>query len=160
MYYGMDISSKKVAIAGYDGDGYFVHEIKAPTKYDWIARFHYLYDALSDYVAENITEEDIVYVEDIPYVRNIKTLIILIHFVSMCRRIFYVAGITHYFISTNSYKSKTGVETYRKSREEVKKLSKERCKEIFGVDDSYNQDMIDALLIAYACYVDNHEDLH
>ena len=149
MIVGIDISSFKLALGCIDNEGHSVVELKSSPKKNWVERFYFLYGKFQEYVRENLTINDIVYIEEIPYVRNKKTFAMLTSFLAMCRLVLYAAGIQYHIIHHSTWKKTAEVKTYRLKSAEVKVEVAKRCKELFDIGDSVSQDGMDALLIAY-----------
>ena len=157
MIHGIDLSSKKIAIASYDDGNLLFREIIAPKKLDWLARFYWLHDGFGQYVQEHFNKNDVVYIEDIPYVQNIRTLTTLVHMVAACRLVLSSQNIEHIFISNSTWKKGAGVKTGRMKKDAVKRNIRDRCKELFDLDESIGQDLMDASLIAYYGYLEEED---
>ena len=153
MIVGLDISSFKLALAVIDREGYSVLELNSSSKKSWVERFYFLYDKFQSYVQENLSSDDVVYIEDMPYVRNKKSYATLTHFLAMCRLVLYANGIHYYVVHHSTWKKAAEVKTYRLKSDQVKVEVAKRCKELFDVEDSMSQDCMDALLIAYYGYM-------
>ena len=82
--YGIDISTTKIAIAKLSMGDYSVVEFRSKSR-SWETRLEQLYHEFFGYVAENITTEDTVFIEDIPYVQNRAAVIRLVHVQAMCK---------------------------------------------------------------------------
>ena len=148
MIVGVDISSKKIAVAILDSDGHSVLELESNKK-DWAERLNQLHDKFNLFADELDPNNTIVYIEDIPYVRNTKTLIILVHFLAMCRLVLYQYGVPCHVVHTNTWKKTVGIATFRRKSVDVKKDIAKRCKKLYPIGDLVSQDGMDALLIAH-----------
>ena len=148
MIVGIDISSKILAIACLDRDAFSMLELRSNKK-TWIERWYDLHDKFTLYVEENLCSNNVVYIEDIPYVQNTKTLVILVYFIAMCCLVLHKYNIKHQVVNNNTWKKEVGVPTFRRKRNEVKEDIRNRCIELFKVEKTMSQDSMDALLIAY-----------
>ena len=145
MFYGIDISTKKLSIACINNAGVFFYDIESKHK-DWLVRFYYLIHEFADYIKDH-EEDSIYYVEDCPYVRDKQAYYKLTHIVAGLRIV--LESKNHRVIHTNSWKKIAGVNSRGKSKE-VKERVRNRCYELFDLPENLSQDSCDALLIAFA----------
>ena len=73
--FGIDISTKKIAIANISSDDYSVVELTSKSR-SWERRLEQLYPQIFEYVEENITSDDLVVIEEVPMVQNRAAFII------------------------------------------------------------------------------------
>jgi len=145
VFYGIDISTKKLSIACINNAGIFFYDIECNDK-DWLVRFYVLMDDFADYIKDHDVNS-IYYIEDVPYVRNKQSYYKLVHIIAGLRLI--LGNRKYRVIHTNSWKRIVGVSSRGKSKE-VKERVRHKCYELFELPENLSQDSCDALLIAFA----------
>ena len=147
---GIDVSTKKISIATLYKKGFSVVELEAPSSEDWEQRFVTLQKKFFSYVEDNLSSEDMVYIEIIPHAANTSILIKLTHFIVLCRYILLQFGIPFEYVNNMTWKKNTGVKSKTRLSKDVKLGIRNRAVELFGDEvQSLSQDGADALLIAY-----------
>ena len=147
---GIDLNTSKLAIVSLNVDSldFAVTEVKAKSK-DWLARLHELQGKFGEYIQQ---ENSVDYtIEDIPYVVNKQSYYKLVSVLAMCRVILHQHGKKCYVVHNSTWKSKTGVVRKTKNTKENIRM---RAEMLFGEQvNDYNQDVIDALMIAYSATI-------
>ena len=141
--YGIDISTTKIAIAKLSMGDYSVIEFRSKSR-SWETRLEQLYKEFFDYVAKNITAEDTVFIEDIPYVQNRAAVIRLVHVQAMCRVVCIHHDIDVFGVNVSTWK-KDVIGDGRADKEKIKKMA---LKIFDSKLSKLSQDSIDALCIA------------
>ena len=101
--FGIDISTKKIAIANISSDDYSVVELTSKSR-SWERRLEQLYPQIFEYVEENITSDDLVIIEDVPMVQNRAAVIRLTHVVAMCRVVCIHHGVDCFGVNVSTWK--------------------------------------------------------
>jgi len=141
--YGIDVSTSKVAVAKISSDGFGVVELTAKSR-SWESRFKQLYPQFFEYVAEHISTDDFVVIEDVPLVQNRASLIKLTHLVAMCKVV-----CLHHHIDCFSVNVKTWKRSVLGDGNADKDKIRAMARQIFGVKiDKLSQDAVDALCVA------------
>ena len=144
---GIDLNTTKLAIVSLDISSldFITTELKSKNK-DWVNRLHDLQEKFEEYIRK---ENAIDYViEDIPYVVNKQSYYKLVSVLAMCRVLLYQYDKNCKIVHNSTWKSKTGVIRISKNTKENIKM---RAIEVFGEKvNKLNQDIIDALMIAYS----------
>lgn len=141
--FGLDLSTSKIAIAKLSSEGYDVVELTSKSR-SWETRFKELYWQLLSWVGENVTQDDMVCIEDIPLVQNRQSLIKLVHILAMSRSIFVHHGIDVYTVNVMTWK-KVVIGDGRADKDKITSMAKK----IYGEDlKKLSQDAIDALMVA------------
>ena len=141
--FGIDISTKKIAIANISSDDYSVVELTSKSR-SWERRLEQLYPQIFEYVEENITSDDLVIIEDVPMVQNRAAVIRLTHVVAMCRVVCIHHGVDCFGVNVSTWK-KDVIGDGRADKDKIKLMeSKIFDKKVLKL----SQDSIDALCIA------------
>ena len=141
--YGIDISTTKIAVAKLSMGDYSVVEFRSKSR-SWETRLEQLYKEFFEYVAENITSDDTVFIEDIPYVQNRAAVIRLVHVQAMCRVVCIHHGVDCFGVNVSTWK-KDVIGDGRADKDKIKLMaSKIVDKKVLKL----SQDSIDALCIA------------
>jgi len=140
---GLDISTYKIAIATLSLDGYAVVELTSKSR-SWETRLKELYVQFLPWVASNVSQDDLVCIEDIPLVQNRQSLIKLVHVLAMCRVVFMEHDMDVFTVNVKTWK-KDVIGDGGADKDKVKAMAIK----ILGNDISkLSQDAIDALMIA------------
>ena len=141
--YGIDISTTKIAVAKLSMGDYSVVEFRSKSR-SWETRLEQLYKEFFEYVAENITSDDTVFIEDIPYVQNRAAVIRLVHVQAMCRVVCIHHSVDCFGVNVSTWK-KDVIGDGRADKDKIKLMaSKIFDKKVLKL----SQDSIDALCIA------------
>ena len=142
--FGLDISTSKIAIARLSLEGLEVVELISKSR-SWETRFKELYLQMVPWVAENVTTDDLVCIEDIPLVQNRQSLIKLVHILAMCRTVFVHNDIDIFTVNVMTWK-KDVVGNGKADKDKVTVMAKK----IFGDEEisKLSQDATDALMVA------------
>ena len=110
----------------------------------WEKRLEQLYRPFFDYVSENVSKEDTVFIEDVPYVQNRAAVIRLVHVQALCRVVCIHHGVDIFGVNVSTWK-KDVIGDGRADKEKIKKMALK----IFDSKVSrLSQDAIDALCVA------------
>ena len=140
---GLDVSTSKLAIATLPLEGYSVVELISKSR-SWETRLKELYTQFLPWVQENVSQDDLVCIEDIPLVQNRQSLIKLVHVLAMCRVVFMHHDMEIFTVNVNTWK-KDVIGDGGADKDKVKAMAIK----ILGQDVSkLSQDSIDALMIA------------
>ena len=141
--YGIDVSTKKLAIATLVNAEFDVVELQARSR-SWEDRLAQLYKQFFEYVEKNISSDDFVCIEDIPLVQNRQAMLKLVHVLAMCRVVFIHHDIDCFTVNVSSWK-KSVIGDGRADKDKIKAMARQ----IFGKRiGRLSQDSIDALMIA------------
>ena len=141
---GIDISTKKIACILLDGSTWRDVEFSSKAK-TWDLRLDELQEQFWIFLRDSVTDDDFLFIEEVPYVQNVGALIRLVHTVAMCRTV------STFFHRKYRYVNNL---TWKKKVVGMGKVSKEgivlKAQEIYGVKETerLSQDLYDALLIA------------
>lgn len=144
---GIDISSNKIAIAILYKKKFNTVELSSRSK-DWLSRLDELYEDFCIFVKSTIKEDDVVFIEDVPFVQNRQTYFRLTHFLAMCRTVLKIHGYECTYVNNSTWKKTHSI---KGKNSKAQKISiRENAVKIFGEDSlkSLSQDAIDALMIA------------
>ena len=140
---GLDVSTSKLAIATLPLEGYSVVELISKSR-SWETRLKELYTQFLPWVQENVSQDDLVCIEDIPLVQNRQSLIKLVHVLDMCRVVFMHHDMEIFTVNVKTWK-KDVIGDGGADKDKVKAMAIK----ILGQDVSkLSQDSIDALMIA------------
>ena len=140
---GLDVSTSKLAIATLPLEGYSVVELISKSR-SWETRLKELYTQFLPWVQENVSQDDLVCIEDIPLVQNRQSLIKLVHVLAMCRVVFMHYDMEIFTVNVKTWK-KDVIGDGGADKDKVKAMAIK----ILGQDVSkLSQDSIDALMIA------------
>ena len=140
---GFDVSTSKLAIATLPLEGYSVVELISKSR-SWETRLKELYTQFLPWVQENVSQDDLVCIEDIPLVQNRQSLIKLVHVLAMCRVVFMHHDMEIFTVNVKTWK-KDVIGDGGADKDKVKAMAIK----ILGQDVSkLSQDSIDALMIA------------
>lgn len=140
---GLDVSTSKLAIATLPLEGYSVVELISKSR-SWETRLKELYTQFLPWVQENVSQDDLVCIEDIPLVQNRQSLIKLVHVLAMCRVVFMHHDMEIFTVNVKTWK-KDVIGDGGADKDKVKAMAIK----ILGQDVSkLSQDSIDALMIA------------
>ena len=141
---GIDVSTKKIACILLDGDTWRNVEFISKSK-TWDARLDDLQEQFWFFVRDFVKDDDILFIEDIPYVQNAQALIRLVHTLAMCRKVANVFKRKHRYVNNLTWKLKV-VGTGKASKEDI--VAKAQA--LYGEKETKHltQDSFDALLIA------------
>ena len=140
---GLDVSTSKLAIATLPLEGYSVVELISKSR-SWETRLKELYTQFLPWVQENVSQDDLVCIEDIPLVQNRQSLIKLVHVLAMCRVVFMHHDMEIFTVNVKNWK-KDVIGDGGADKDKVKAMAIK----ILGQDVSkLSQDSIDALMIA------------
>ena len=140
---GLDVSTSKLAIATLPLEGYSVVELISKSR-SWETRLKELYTHFLPGVQENVSQDDLVCIEDIPLVQNRQSLIKLVHVLAMCRVVFMHHDMEIFTVNVKTWK-KDVIGDGGADKDKVKAMAIK----ILGQDVSkLSQDSIDALMIA------------
>ena len=141
--FGIDVSTSKIAVAKIGQDNYSVIEFISKSR-SWEARLKNLYPQFFEYVADNITSDDLVVIEDVPMVQNRAAVIRLTHSVAMCRIVCIHHNIDCFGVNVSTWK-KDVIGDGHADKDKIKSMATK----IFDKSVSkLNQDLVDALCIA------------
>ena len=141
--HGIDVSTKKLAIATLVNSEFDVVELQAKSR-SWEDRLAQLYKQFFEFVENNISSDDFVCIEDIPLVQNRHAMSRLVHALAMCRVVFIHHDIDCFTVNVSSWK-KTVIGDGRADKDKIKAMARQ----IFGARvGRLSQDSIDALMIA------------
>jgi len=141
--FGIDVSTSKIAVAKIEQDNYSVIEFISKSR-SWEARLKNLYPQFFEYVADNITSDDLVVIEDVPMVQNRAAVIRLTHSVAMCRIVCIHHNIDCFGVNVSTWK-KDVIGDGHADKDKIKRMATK----IFDKSVSkLNQDLVDALCIA------------
>ena len=99
---GIDVSTRKVACVLLDYPDWQVVEFVSKAK-DWQGRLDELQEQFWIFLRDIVTQDDCIFIEDIPYVQNAQALIRLVHVVAMCRTIATFFNYDFRYVNTVSY---------------------------------------------------------
>ena len=140
---GLDVSTSKLAIATLPLEGYSVVELISKSR-SWETRLKELYTQFLPWVQENVSQDDLVCIEDIPLVQNRQSLIKLVHVLAMCRVVFMHHDMEIFTVNVKTWK-KDVIGDGGADKDKIKAMAIK----ILGQDVSkLSQDSIDALMIA------------
>ena len=141
---GLDVSTSKLAIATLPLEGYSVVELISKSR-SWETRLKELYTQFLPWVQENVSQDDLVCIEDIPLVQNRQSLIKLVHILAMCRTVFVHNNIDIFTVNVMTWK-KDVVGNGKADKDKVTVMAKK----IFGDEEisKLSQDATDALMVA------------
>ena len=140
---GLDVSTSKLAIATLPLEGYSVVELISKSR-SWETRLKELYTQFLPWVQENVSQDDLVCIEDIPLVQNRQSLIKLVHVLAMCRVVFMHHDMEIFTVNVKTWK-KDVIGDGGADKDKVKAMAIK----ILGQDVSkLSQDSIAALMIA------------
>ena len=140
---GLDVSTSKLAIATLPLEGYSVVELISKSR-SWETRLKELYTQFLPWVQENVSQDDLVCIEDIPLVQHRQSLIKLVHVLAMCRVVFMHHDMEIFTVNVKTWK-KDVIGDGGADKDKVKAMAIK----ILGQDVSkLSQDSIDALMIA------------
>ena len=140
---GLDVSTSKLAIATLPLEGYSVVELISKSR-SWETRLKELYTQFLPWVQENVSQDDLVCIEDIPLVQNRQSLIKLVHVLAMCRVVFMHYDMEIFTVNVKTWK-KDVIGDGGADKDKIKAMAIK----ILGQDVSkLSQDSIDALMIA------------
>ena len=141
--FGLDISTSKIAIGRLSPDGYNVVELVSKSR-SWETRLKELYLQFLPWVQENVAQDDLVCIEDIPLVQNRQSLIKLVHVLAMCRVVCMHHNLDIFTVNVKTWK-KDVVGDGSADKDKIKAMAIK----ILGQDVSkVSQDGIDALMVA------------
>jgi len=141
--FGIDVSTSKIAVAKIGHESYSVIEFISKSR-SWETRLKHLYPQFFEYVADNITSDDLVVIEDIPMVQNRASVIRLTHSVAMCRIVCIHHHIDCFGVNVSTWK-KDVIGDGRADKDKIKSMAAK----IFDKSVlKLNQDLVDALCIA------------
>ena len=100
---GLDLSTSKIAIATLSLEGYDVVELISKSR-SWETRLKELYVQFLPWVASNVSQDDLVCIEDIPLVQNRQSLIKLVHVLAMCRVVFMEHDMDVFTVNVKTWK--------------------------------------------------------
>ena len=142
-FHGIDVSTKKLAIATLVNSEFGVVELQAKSR-SWEDRLAQLYKQFFKFVEENISADDLVCIEDIPLVQNRQAMLKLVHVLAMCRVVFFHHEIDCFTVNVSTWK-KVVVGDGRADKDKIRAMARQ----IFGTGvGRLSQDSIDALMIA------------
>ena len=140
---GLDVSTSKLAIATLPLEGYSVVELISKSR-SWETRLKELYTQFLPWVQENVSQDDLVCIEDIPLDQNRQSLIKLVHVLAMCRVVFMHHDMEIFTVNVKTWK-KDVIGDGGADKDKVKAMAIK----ILGQDVSkLSQDSIAALMIA------------
>ena len=141
--FGLDISTSKIAIGCLSTDGYNVIELVSKSR-SWETRLKELYLQFLPWVQENVAQDDLVCIEEIPLVQNRQSLIKLVHVLAMCRVVFMHHNLDIFTVNVKTWK-KDVIGDGSADKDKIKAMAIK----ILGQDVSkVSQDGIDALMVA------------
>jgi Holliday junction resolvasome RuvABC endonuclease subunit len=141
--YGIDISTKKIAVAKILPDGFDVVELTAKSR-SWESRLQQLYPQFFEYVSKTMVTDDFVVIEDVPLVQNRAALIKLTHFVAMCKVVCLHHEIDCFPVNVKTWK-RSVLGDGNADKDKIRSMAKQ----IFGAKISkLSQDGVDALCVA------------
>ncbi|MAH47479.1 hypothetical protein CMI37_16765 [Candidatus Pacearchaeota archaeon] len=141
--FGIDISTTKIAIAKLSSEDFSVVELRTKSR-SWEKRLEQLYRPFFDYVSENVSKEDTVFIEDVPYVQNRAAVIRLVHVQALCRVVCIHHGVDIFGVNVSTWK-KDVIGDGRADKEKIKKMA---LKIFDNKVSRLSQDAIDALCVA------------
>ena len=125
-------------------DTWSVVEFSSKAK-TWDIRLDELQEQFWIFLRDNVTDDDRIFIEDIPYVQNAQALIRLVHTVAMCRTLATFFGRSYKYVNNTTWKLRV-VGTGRASKDEI--AVKARKLYVEEETQHLSQDSLDALLIA------------
>ena len=141
---GIDISTKKVACVLLDGSTWRDVEFSSKAK-TWDLRLNDLQEQFWIFLRDSVTDDDFLFIEEVPYVQNAQALIRLVHTVAMCRTLATFFHRKYRYVNNLTWKKRV-VGTGKVSKEDIVL----KAQKIYGVEETQHlsQDSFDALLIA------------
>mgnify|MGYP003638359784 FL=1 len=141
---GIDISTKKLACVLLDGSTWRDVEFSAKAK-TWDLRLDDLQEQFWIFLRDSVTDDDFLFIEEVPYVQNVQALIRLVHTVAMCRTLSTFFHRKYRYVNNLTWKKRV-VGTGKVSKEDIVL----KAQKIYGVEETQHlsQDSFDALLIA------------
>jgi len=141
---GIDVSTRKVACVLLDYPDWQVVEFVSKAK-DWQGRLDELQEQFWIFLRDIVTQDDRIFIEDIPYVQNAQALIRLVHVVAMCRTIATFFNCDFRYVNNLTWKQRV-VGSGRASKQDIA----DKAQILYGEERTkhLSQDSLDALLIA------------
>ena len=141
---GIDISTKKIACILLDGSVWRDVEFSSKEK-TWDLRLDDLQEQLWRFLRDSVTDDNYLFIEDVPYVQNAQALIRLVHTVAMCRTLSTFFRRKYRYVNNLTWKKRV-VGSGKVSKEDIVL----KAQKIYGVEETQHlsQDSFDALLIA------------
>ena len=141
--HGIDVSTKKLAIATLVNSDFGVVELQAKSR-SWEDRLSQLYKQFFTFVEENMSTDDFVCIEDVPLVQNRQAMLKLVHVLAMCRVVFFHYEIDCFTVNVSTWK-KVVVGDGKADKDKIRAMARQ----IFGTGvGRLSQDSVDALMIA------------
>ena len=141
---GIDVSTKKLACVLLDGSTWRDVEFSSKAK-TWGLRLDELQEQFWIFLRDSVTDDDFLFIEEVPYVQNVGALISLVHTVAMCRTVSTFFHRKYRYVNNLTWKKRV-VGTGKVSKEDIVL----KAQKIYGVEETQHlsQDLFDALLIA------------
>jgi len=141
---GIDVSTKKIACILLDGSMWRDVEFSSKAK-TWGVRLDDLQEQFWIFLRDSVTDDDFLFIEEVPYVQNAQALIRLVHIVAMCRTLSTFFHRRYRYVNNLTWKKRV-VGTGKVSKEDIVV----KAQKIYGVKETqhFSQDLFDALLIA------------
>ncbi len=141
---GIDVSTKKIACILLDESTWRDVEFSSKAK-TWNLRLDELQEQFWIFLRDKVTDDDYLFIEDIPYVQNAQALIRLVHIVAMCRTLATFFGRKYQYVNNLTWKQRV-VGSGRASKDDIAA----KARKLYGEEETnhLSQDSLDALLIA------------
>ena len=141
---GIDVSTQKIASIVLDNMVWREVEFVSKAKV-WNERLDELQEQFWIFLRDIVSNDDHIFIEDVPYVQNAQALIRLVHTVAMCRTIATFLILYFHYVNNLTWKKRV-VGSGRASKEEIAN----KARVLYGEENTerLSQDSLDALLIA------------